>query len=83
MNRTTEIKELAYRENDGIEVALLWQPDADRLHVSVLDTRTGEAFQVDASAANALDVFYHPFAHAAFRQLELVGDQLDTEALAL
>lgn len=38
------LKELAYRENDGIEIALLWNEHDDRLSVSVRDARTGELF---------------------------------------
>jgi hypothetical protein len=33
--------------------------------VSVVDIRTGESFDLEASADNALDVFRHPYAHAA------------------
>src|SRR6478609_1467100 len=43
-------KELAYRENDGITVTLLWHTATDRLSVSVLDWRTGEAFDIAADA---------------------------------
>lgn len=64
---TNEPRELAYRANDGLEVALLWVESTDRLVVSVADERTGDRFALRASHANALDVFYHPFAHAARR----------------
>jgi len=63
-------KELAYRENDGVAVALLWQQGTDRLTVSVADRRAGHEFELDVAAADALDVFHHPYAHAAFRGLE-------------
>jgi hypothetical protein len=58
-------KELAYRENDGITVTLLWHTATDRLSVSVLDWRTGEAFDIAADAHDAMDVFHHPYAYAA------------------
>ena len=32
-------KELAYRENDGVAVALLWQSSTNSLTVSVFDLR--------------------------------------------
>jgi hypothetical protein len=68
MNASTtnsEPRELAYRANDGLEVALLWVESTNRLVVSVADERTGDRFALRAGHENALDVFYHPFAHAA------------------
>jgi hypothetical protein len=59
--------ELAHREGDGLEVTLLWDERRDRLAVSVFDSRTGDCFALDAPGDRALDVFYHPFAYAAFR----------------
>lgn len=70
MNASTinsEPRELAYRANDGLEVALLWVESTDRLVVSVADERTGDRFALRAGRENALDIFYHPFAHAARR----------------
>jgi hypothetical protein len=32
----------------------------------VADGRTGEAFELAAHRENPLDVFYHPYAYAAF-----------------
>jgi hypothetical protein len=61
--------ELAQRENDGIAVTLLWHSTTDRLTVTVRDWRTGEAFDLDAEAGNAMDVFRHPYAYAARRGL--------------
>jgi hypothetical protein len=40
----TELRELAYRASDGLEVALVWNPTKDALNVIVSDARTGEAF---------------------------------------
>jgi hypothetical protein len=64
---TNEPRELAYRANDGLEVALLWVESTNGLLVSVADERTGDRFALRAGHENALDVFYHPFAHAARR----------------
>jgi hypothetical protein len=61
-------RELEQRENDGIEVTLLWQTGTDRLTVSVLDSRTGDAFSLPARPADAMDVFNHPYAYAARRE---------------
>ena len=58
------IRELAYRANDGVGVALLWSPRDDRLTVVVEDTKADERFELEARCDNALDVFYHPYAYA-------------------
>jgi hypothetical protein len=36
----------------------------------VADTAAGQEFQLDAHPENALDIFYHPFAYAAFRGVD-------------
>jgi hypothetical protein len=59
--------ELAQRENDGISVTLLWHSVTQRLTVAVRDFRTGEAFDLDAEARNAMDVYNHPYAYAGAR----------------
>jgi hypothetical protein len=58
-------RELAYRATDGLEVSLLWDPRDDGLIVSVVDTKDGRVFELGADGENALDVFYHPYAHEA------------------
>ena len=58
-------RELDSRSADGLEVTLLWSKPTNALTVAVNDTRTGEAFTLRADAANALDVFHHPYAYAA------------------
>lgn len=64
-------RELAHREADGVEVALLWYPDTDIASVMVSDGRTGDVFElVLGDDDRALDVFDHPYAHAAHRGLE-------------
>jgi hypothetical protein len=57
-------RELAYRANDGVGVALLWSPTDDRLSVVVEDMKADERFELEARRDNALDVFYHPYAYA-------------------
>ena len=66
---THEVEELAYREADGIGVALLWGPADGSLTVVCADARTGDWFAVAAERTNALDVFYHPYAHAARQRI--------------
>lgn len=58
-------RELASRENDGLNVVLLWHPRADAVTVSVEDSRTGQYFELAVERKRALDAFYHPFAYAA------------------
>jgi hypothetical protein len=62
-------KELAGRENEGLEISLLWNKSADRLKVAVADARLDEHFEFDVAGAEALAAFYHPFAYAADRGL--------------
>jgi hypothetical protein len=63
------LRELAHRTNDGVEVVLFWHEITDALIVAVSDTRTGAYFELTADPAQALDVFNHPYAYAAFRGL--------------
>lgn len=57
-------EELDYRENDGIEVSLLWSRDDDSLAVVVVDTKADETLELSVEPAEAMDVFHHPFAYA-------------------
>jgi hypothetical protein len=61
------IRELDRRHSDGIDVRLLWNQTADQIVVSVFDAKTGDAFEIQVEAREALDAFRHPYAHAAFR----------------
>jgi hypothetical protein len=60
-------RELAQRVDSGVKVTLLWSAREDRLAVTVSDSRSGEWFVLDAENDNALEVFYHPYAHAALK----------------
>jgi hypothetical protein len=60
-----QTQELASRESDGLSVVLLWHPRNDSVTVSVVDSRTGDRFQLAVERERALDAFYHPFAYAA------------------
>jgi hypothetical protein len=61
----SELRELASRESDGINVLLLWHPRENALTVEVGDARIGDGFQLAVAPERALDAFYHPFAYAA------------------
>jgi hypothetical protein len=72
-------RELAYRSTNGIDVFLLWCPADDSLAVVVID-ENADSFELVVSAADALDVFEHPYAHAAFRGVHLATTPLSVAA---
>src|SRR5438132_3565860 len=64
--------EHAARENDGLSVTLVWDPTPNLLAVIVVDRQGQESFEVVVEPdAHPLEVFYHPYAAAAARGLEL------------
>lgn len=71
--------ELAYRENDGIEVSLLWNRANDDLSVHVYDSKQDECLEIPVGDASPLHVFDHPYAYAAFRGLMLEAAPTDAE----
>jgi hypothetical protein len=76
-----DTRELAYRANDGVEVALLWYASGDVVSVVVSDARTGESFELVLDRDDrAMDVFHHPYAYAAHRGLELRAVPREREA---
>jgi hypothetical protein len=73
---------LAHRANDGLEVILFWQKLTDKLTITVSDERSGAYFELAAAPDQALDVFNHPYAHAAFRGLPYAEEPLASWAEA-
>jgi hypothetical protein len=63
----SRFEELDYRENDGIQISLLWRRTDNSLVVIVVDTKAEETFELSAHADDAMDVFHHPFAYAGSR----------------
>jgi hypothetical protein len=63
----TDLKELAHRSGDGLEVTLWWRREDNSLLVAVDDARSGDLFQLDVDHHDAMDAFHHPYAHAAHR----------------
>ena len=55
--------ELARRVSGGIEVALFWSAKDNETSVEVWQTATGETLHFTVARTDALDAFYHPFAH--------------------
>jgi hypothetical protein len=72
-------QELAYRSSNGIDVFLLWCPADDSLAVVVID-ENAESFELVVSATDALDVFDHPYAYAAYRGLGFAEAPLEAAA---
>jgi hypothetical protein len=62
-----EVRELARRSGDGIDVALLWDSAANRVFVVVDDERRDERFWIAVRNGSALDAFHHPYAYPAER----------------
>jgi hypothetical protein len=78
--RELERVELATREFDGVAVALYWTRGTKDLAVTVDDASTGDYFElVVADNERPLDLFYHPFAYARARGVELAGDRRGVE----
>jgi len=70
-----EWTDLADREHDGISVVLHWNRATGALAVTVDDEATGDYFELVLADEPPLDVFYHPFAYARRRGLELLADR--------
>jgi hypothetical protein len=64
MTKEKELRELAHRRGDGIEVTLRWRPGDDAIVLAVEDWKSGESFEVEVENDRALDAFRHPFAYA-------------------
>jgi hypothetical protein len=56
-------EELDYRENDGIEVWLLWNRETNEPIVVVSDGKTDDFFEVETKGRSPLEVFRHPYAY--------------------
>jgi hypothetical protein len=63
------IREFDRRASDGIDVRLLWNQTDDRILVAVVDSKTGDAFEIEVEAGESLAAFHHPYAYAAFRRV--------------
>ena len=57
-------QELDRRVGDGLEVALLWYPQTNRLTVEVYDEVAEHMFEFDVPPQCADDAFRHPYAYA-------------------
>jgi len=63
--------ELASRDTNGIRVRLFWSRSTNLVTVAVDDAANDDHFELVVDEhERALDVFHHPFAHAAARGIE-------------
>ena len=73
-------RELASRDNDGLEVSLLWSKSADQVKLIVADTRLDVDFELDVAGADALAAFYHPFSYIGYPDEAAPFSHLEQEA---
>ena len=74
--------ELASRNSNGITVRLLWNRSTNLVTVAVADPANDDYFELVLDESDrALDVFHHPFAHAAARGLEFGTRDPEPEVL--
>ena len=65
-------RELAHRVTGGIEVTLYWNALDGTTAVEVWQPATDELLFFEVAREQALDAFYHPFAHLPTRSEELL-----------
>ena len=58
------LKELAYRNQNGLQVTLLWDSRSNQVSVEVIDQLDGSEFRLPVAGHVALDAFHHPYAFA-------------------
>jgi hypothetical protein len=74
--------ELMSRESCGITVRLLWSQATNLVTVAVVDAASDDYFELILDEHEpALEVFNHPFAHAAARGLEFLPRRPEPEVL--
>jgi hypothetical protein len=56
-------RELAYRNQNGLEVTLLWHPRSNEVSVEVADQLDASGFHLPIAGRLALDAFNHPYAY--------------------
>jgi hypothetical protein len=56
-------RELAYRNQNGLEVTLLWDSRSNEVCVDVVDHLDDSGFRLPIAGHLALDAFHHPYAY--------------------
>ena len=57
-------RELAYRNQNSLEVTLLWEPRSNEVSIEVIDRLDDSGFRLPIARHLALDAFHHPYAQA-------------------
>jgi len=74
--------ELASRETNGVTVRLFWTRSTSLVTVAVDDAANDDYFEIILGEDDqALDVFHHPFAHAAARGVDFRLGRTESETL--
>ena len=58
------LRELAKREQDGLEITLYWNACSNEVSLEVVDQRAESSFRLPVAGHCALDAFHHPYAYA-------------------
>ena len=58
------LRELAQRGHDGLEITLYWDPRSNEVSIEVVDRRHDSSFRLPVDSQFALDAFHHPYAYA-------------------
>jgi len=58
------LKELAYRNQNGLEVTLLWDSRSNEVSIEVIDQLDESSFRFPIPGHLALNGFHHPYAYA-------------------
>ena len=70
------------RESSGITVRMLWSRATNLVTIAVDDAASDDSFELVLDEdERALDVFHHPYAHAAARGLQFRAPGLEPEVL--
>jgi len=58
------VKALASRNQNGLEVTLLWDPRSNEVSVEVIDPFDHSGFSLPIAGHLPLDAFHHPYVYA-------------------
>ena len=58
------LRELAPREQDGLEVTLFWDARSNSVSIEVVDQRDESSCRLPVAGHCALNAFHHPYAYA-------------------
>jgi hypothetical protein len=73
---TDQLRELAHRASEVLDVSSYRNERTDSVTVQVYDARAGEGFELEVDGRRALDIYRHPFAYAAVEKRAAGGPRL-------